>query len=50
MALIVAYIKELDLQVTFPVYYKVYYVIVSGFAKTVLKGTFCILRNTNLKY
>ena len=23
---------------------------VTGFAKTVLKGTFCISRNTNLKY
>ena len=25
-------------------------VYVTGFAKTVLKGTFCISRNTNLKY
>ena len=26
------------------------YIYVTGFAKTVLKGTFCISRNTNLKY
>ena len=26
------------------------YTYVTGFAKTVLKGTFCISRNTNLKY
>ena len=27
-----------------------YYAYVTGFAKTILKGTFCISRNTNLKY
>ena len=42
--------KKLLLMLVVASVYINYIVYVTGFAKTILKGTFCISRNINLKY